>query len=371
MTTDGVFDLPFDEAVSFFRRKVNIPTARWTDLWRGEHAMGFMSAGAYQADLLTDLRSAVDQAVAGGLSKVEFRQRFREIVDRHGWQYNGGRNWRSDLIWGTNIETSYQAGRWRQFVEAGIKALRYHHADGVMHPRPLHVSWDGLVLPIGHPFWATHYPPNGWMCHCRAFAADGDGNGNTPPRGWDEIDPKTGAQVGIDKGWNYNVGAAAEQGYRVLAGKFERLPNDIARRWISEVVAGPAFELFVGGGISTDFPVAVLRPEDQAVIGARRQTVWMSAETMAKNRGELPTRSAGHPELTIDDYRLIPEIVDQGEVYQAGEERLIYLRRGDRTYRAALKRTADGSDNYFLSLFRPSDADRAMRLVGAKYERIR
>jgi hypothetical protein len=29
------------------------------------------------------------------------------------------------------------------------------------------VSWDGLVLERDNPFWQTHFPPNGWGCHCK------------------------------------------------------------------------------------------------------------------------------------------------------------------------------------------------------------
>jgi uncharacterized protein with gpF-like domain len=28
--------------------------------------------------------------------------------------------------------------------------------------RPMHAAWHNTVLPFDHPFWKTHYPPNGW-----------------------------------------------------------------------------------------------------------------------------------------------------------------------------------------------------------------
>lgn len=43
----------------------------------------------------------------------------------------------------------------------------YRHS-GAEHPRLQHKAWDGLTLPADHPFWQTHYPPNGWRCRCRA-----------------------------------------------------------------------------------------------------------------------------------------------------------------------------------------------------------
>lgn len=367
--SSAVFNLPFEQASTFFRNKLNIPTDAWDDLWKDQHAKGFMSAGATKAELLTDFRGQIQKAIDGNLTKKEFQAQFSAIVAKHGWSYNGSPGWRSSLIYDTNVSTAYQAGRWQQFTEGGAKFLRYVHADGVRHPRPQHVAWNGTTLPINHPFWQSHYPPNGWRCHCRAVRAD-QGEVTKPPQEWSQIDPKTGATVGIDKGWDYNVGQAADRSYKILGDKFEALPNDIARAWMKEHVAGPAFERFIEGKISGDFPVAVLHPDDIAVLDARSQSVWFSQDSLLKNKGEIPARSKGHPELTLGDYRMIPEIIDSGEVYQQGEEKLVYLLKGDKVYRAALKRTKDGSENYFLSLFETTDK-KNMAEVATIYEKIR
>ena len=181
-----------------------------------------------KADLLTDLHDEIDKAIAGELTKNEFLGKFDEIVAKHGWSYNGNRRWRSNLIYDTNVSTAYQAGRWQQFIEGGAKYLRYIHADGVRHPRPLHVAWNGTTLPIDHPFWQSHYPPNGWRCHCRAVRADVN-EVNTPPQGWKELDPNTGVMKGIDKGWDYNVGSAGLKSHEeVLQNKLATLPEKIA-----------------------------------------------------------------------------------------------------------------------------------------------
>lgn len=378
---NAVFKLPFSEASAFFKDKLNIPTERWTDLMNDAHARGFMVAGACKADLLADFRAAVQKSIDGGMSLKDFRGRFDEIVAKHGWSYNGGRNWRSELIWDQNITSAYQAGRWQQFEASGAEFLTYRHADGVLRPRPLHVSWDGTTLPIDDPWWNSHYPPCAWRCHCRAVVADrGDyaaavkqDKGSAPKNGSYEWTNKTTGEVldvpnGIDPGFGYNVGKAAGRDYRALSEKFETLPNDIARAWMKEHVAGPAFERFIAGKIEGDFPVAVLAPADMEALEAGTQTVWFSRDSLLKNKGEIPTRSAGHPELTIDDYRRIPEIIDRGEVYQRSNERLIYLRRGDTMYRAVLKTTADRGENFLLSIFKGSSE--AMRQV-QKYERIR
>jgi len=212
---DSIFSLPFAEALAFFRAKQNISTERWTEVWKEEHAKAFMVAGAMRDDLLADFRAEVEKAVAGGTSKAEFRKQFDAIVAQHGWAYNGGASWRSDLIWRTNIRTSYQAGRWQQFKAAGTQYLRYRHADGVINPRPQHLAWDGLILPINDPWWETHYPPNGWGCRCRAVVETAPGKDAAPDDGtYQWVDKKTGETHtipnGIDPGWDYNVGKASE-----------------------------------------------------------------------------------------------------------------------------------------------------------------
>lgn len=164
--------LPFREQIAFFLRKTNIPTQAWTDLWQADHDAGFMVAGAAEASLLQDLRDAVQAAIVDGESIRQFRKRFDEIVARHGWSFKGGRNWRTRVIYETNLLTSYAAGRWAQLTsDAGRAAFpfwRYRHVAPILEkqPRPLHLLWDGLVLRADDPIWSIIFPPNGWGCRC-------------------------------------------------------------------------------------------------------------------------------------------------------------------------------------------------------------
>lgn len=157
--------LPFAEQSAFFRRKLNLPTTGWTDIYTHEHDWAFVVAGANRDALVADFRAAVHRAIDDGVSIEAFRKDFDRIVATHGWDYNGGRNWRSRVIYDTNLATSYAAGRWQQLQSAPY--WQYEHQDWVENPRELHVNWDGLVLERDNPFWQTHYPPNGWGCHCK------------------------------------------------------------------------------------------------------------------------------------------------------------------------------------------------------------
>lgn len=221
------FNQPFSLQVDFLRAKLRLPTEHWTDIWLAAHDRAFVVAGATKADLLNDLHEAVIKAAEQGRGLEEFRKDFKAIVAKNGWSgwtgqgTEAGEAWRTRVIYQTNMATSYAAGRWSQLKDPELLSMRpywkYHHLDGVLHPRPVHVSWHGLVLPHDHPFWQTHYPPNGWGCHCWVTAASQadydkaiEAGRAEPPKGWNNIDPKSGAPIGIDKGWAYAPGANAK-----------------------------------------------------------------------------------------------------------------------------------------------------------------
>lgn len=239
---------PFEEQLAYFKNKLNLPTERWDDIMRSAHDRAFVVAGAANADLLADLNAAVARGIETGSGLEQFRKDFKQIVEKHGWTgWTGegsaaGGAWRTRIIYQTNTATSYAAGRWKQLNDPGLLKLKpywkYVHDDTVEHPRPLHVAWNGLVLRYDDPFWKTHFPPNGWGCHCRATAVDARayaaavaaGKG-TAPEGWDQINPKTGAPVGIDKGFDYAPGAHGDAPLRSLIDdRLVRLASPIGSR---------------------------------------------------------------------------------------------------------------------------------------------
>ncbi|MBI9092293.1 MAG: hypothetical protein JEZ12_24020 [Desulfobacterium sp.] len=369
---------PFGEAVSFFREKLNVPSEHWDDLWKGQHAKGFMVAGAMKAELVSDLKGSVDKAISQGETLADFRKRFDSIVEKHGWTYKGGRNWRTKVIYDTNLKTAYMAGRHKQMTSPGVTTLRpfwqYRHG-GSANPRIEHLALDGMVLPHDDPFWSTHYPPNGWGCKCRVVTLsqrDLDKMGKKGPdsapeiqyREWEDKNGKSHqVPLGIDPGWDYNVGKETGRSYKALAERFESMDNAIARAWMGESLEGPAFKKFFTDKDIGEFPVAVLKPADQVALETRGQTVWLSRQTLDEHK-------IAHPEIGLKDYRKIPEILETGEVYKQGDARLVYLNQDDKFYRAALKRTADRKENYYLTLFKTSE-DKAEKEVRRKLERVR
>jgi hypothetical protein len=220
----SAFALPFREQAEFLRRKLNITTEAWTDLYGPEHDRGFMVAGANRDDLVADFHSAVQKAIDQGETIQSWRKDFDAIVKQHGWSYNGGRNWRSRVIYETNLNSSYMAGRFQQLMEARAERpyWQYLHSIAVEDPREEHLAWNGLILRWDDPWWQTHFPVNAWGCQCRVnnlSEADLVRMGRTvdtaPPIEWEErlIGQRSpgGPRLvrvpkGIDPGFEYTPG---------------------------------------------------------------------------------------------------------------------------------------------------------------------
>ncbi len=263
----GYGRIPFKEQIEFFRRKVALPSDSWTQLYSYGHDHGFVVAGANRDDLVTDFYQAVDKAISEGQSLQTWQRNFDSIVEKHGWDYNGSRGWRSKVIYETNLSTSFSAGRREQLLSMTKTHpyWMYVHSDTVEHPRQEHLALDGLVLRWDDPLWRTHFPPNGWGCMCSVRALtkrqaiamgkvrdDGEPSQKAPPIkmreviiGKDGPSPrKVTVPVGIDPGFEYAPGTTSRSGDWIgqrASTAMSTAPNlDDSKRWIPVLETGPA-----------------------------------------------------------------------------------------------------------------------------------
>lgn len=231
MADINAFKLDFDEAIDFFKQKIRLPTASWTDIWQQQHDAAFVVAGAMRDDMLSDFQTAIMKALKGS-TLAEFRKDFDAIVAKYGWDYNGGRNWRSRVIYETNLDMAYAAGRYQQMqaVKRTRPYWQYRHNPAVERPRIEHLGWHGKVFHADDPFWDTHYPPNGWGCKCKIrtlskYELEKKGLivEESPDIVWQEklvgirgATPRlVQTPVGIDPGFAYNPGKAYYQGQAI------------------------------------------------------------------------------------------------------------------------------------------------------------
>lgn len=221
-TISSALELPFTEAIDFFREKANVTSTSWTDVWQKANAKAFTVAGAATDALVEDFRQEVAKALEAGTTLQEFRGQFDAIVRRHGWQHTGRPGWRARVIYETNLSMAYSAGRYAQQTEpetlAAFPYWQYVHS-GARHPRKQHLAWNGTVLAATDPFWDWAYPPNGWGCGCRVRPVSEAGLKRQGRRGLDQaperlpirtVDKKTGeilkGSQGVDIGFDYNSG---------------------------------------------------------------------------------------------------------------------------------------------------------------------
>ena len=182
MPQPEILNVPPREAVEHFRAKGYHVGFHWRDTDAAEHVRSFTAAKAMRLDILEALGRETDRAIAEGITFAEFRDRLEPRLRKLGWwgrqrmvdpvtgksrvvQLGSPRRLR--IIFDTNLRMSYARGRWER-IERVAEARPFLRYVAVLdsRTRPEHRAWHGTVLRHDHPFWRTHYPPNGWRCRC-------------------------------------------------------------------------------------------------------------------------------------------------------------------------------------------------------------
>lgn len=170
------------EAIFHFRNKGHHVAFDWRDTDAAEHLRSFTVAKAMRLDVLQDIRAAADRALTEGLSFQQFQKDLEPLLRARGWwgrqpmtdpltgetrivQLGSPRRLR--IIYDTNLRMAHAKGRWERIERVAETRpwLRYLAIQDA-RTRPEHMAWHGTVLRWDHPFWETHYPPNGWRCRC-------------------------------------------------------------------------------------------------------------------------------------------------------------------------------------------------------------
>lgn len=336
MSSPQIGSVPFAEAIAHLRQKVRLPTKRHDELHGHVQTKAFTVAGALKAGLLADLHEAIIAARADGQSIGQFRRAFDEIVARHGWSYHGQRGWRTRVIYDTNMTTSAMAGQWQQFQRtADTRPYLQYQTVGDGRVRPQHRAWQGIVLPLHHPFWSTHYPPNGWGCRCTVRSLSeaqmqryGLEVSPAPAVEWSErVNVGTGevygkAPIGVDVGWDYNVGKAWVGPDFALADAIMRLPP--ATRAVALAESARLSGLHRNGPFNDWLP--------DAAAGDIQPVGWLPASTVAAQPAARPIIAvAGDVATDLGDalVNLPLRLADIDVVLQDGGTLIAAPREGD------------------------------------------
>lgn len=256
---------PEDAIAAFQARGLLRPSFRWQEVWQAEHARAFAVAGVMRLDVLADIRAAVDDAVARGTDLRDFKAALQEKLLARGWwgrmeitdprsgeirttTFNAQR---LELIYDVNLRQSHAAGRWARIQRSRVFTHIVYRTMRDEKVRASHRPWDNVVLPKDHPWWDTHYPPNGWRCRCTAYGIDAAGikqlqasaprdapvRTEAPPTTNVEFTNRVTGQVeqvprGIDPGFAYNPGRVhVQRGIEMLERGLDAVqPPDVAAR---------------------------------------------------------------------------------------------------------------------------------------------
>ena len=401
-TLRATINMPATDTVAAFEARDKLrPTVHWTEMWQADHARAFTVAKVANLDLLTTIRQSLDTVMRDGGTLEQWKAGLVPELKKAGWWgmvenealtgtadpvFVGGRRLRT--IYDTNLRISRAAGRWKRIQEMkDVRPYLMYVSIGDDRTRPLHRRWGGndpafpfrIILPVDHPAWAIFYPPNDWGCRCsvrQLSQADLDRLGYRVTTddelvriGWMTADGQVGGRlrtfwrkgadkpeavpVGIGPGFAYNSGvfgmqAVAEKATRSLEAM---APINIkaARDTLVDLVRSDAFleTLAEPGGV---FPVMVLDDATRAMLGAKNHVVLLSSDSYAKQLGKTE-RSAGHAELTVADYRLLPAIGASPDHVNHDKDYHVALWKLDdgRYLRATVKVTRMGDGMYLQS----------------------
>lgn len=171
------------EALQFIQNKGLKASFSWLDIWREEHAHNFTVAKAMQVDVLQSINDEVLKAIENGTTLAQFQKDLTPTLQKLGWwgrleladpttgeiiDAQLGSPRRLKTIYRANLRSARSAGQWHraQRTKQALPYFKYSLGPSKVH-RPEHEKWDQTILPVDHPFWDTHFTPNGWECKCR------------------------------------------------------------------------------------------------------------------------------------------------------------------------------------------------------------
>ena len=304
------FGVQFKGAIDNLKSKLPEGTLAWDDLAGPVHAKVFAVAGATQADLLKDLHTSLISAAEKGGTITHFRKDFDTAVQKYGWTYKGKRGWRTSVIFNNNMRSAHMAGRWEQLLANSDRRpyLQYRTA-GDSRVRPQHRAWNGLVFPIGDAFWQTHYPPNGWGCRCtiRAYSDADLGNLGIKPSPKFDLKTRTVVSqdgeikdqvpVGIDPGWDHNVGQSWIAPELALGQKLAALPRYLRGAVVDKTIS-PAFQKVM----NTDFKAFRNKVTTDKVARGNAQLVgFLDSRTLAALAEKVPDLALDSTAVAVVD----------------------------------------------------------------------
>lgn len=154
----------FEEAIDWFLARTIIPAHQRRRLVERAKPRAFWISGVAQLSVVQDVFDQIRKALDNGEPYQDFKRRVRQQL---GSAWGGDNPPRIETIFRNAVQSSYNAGRFRQMNAPSVARLRpYWMYDAILdsrtspYCRPIHKT----ILPADHPFWNTHVPPLHHRC---------------------------------------------------------------------------------------------------------------------------------------------------------------------------------------------------------------
>lgn len=373
------------DVVRMFEGRPGLETFDYRDIGRKEHLLAFTIAKSTGYNIIEDIRGALRDPIVNRGSFEDFQKRLTPTLQQKGWwgrkeatdpltgevstvQLGSPRRLRT--IYWANVASAEAVGEWAQ-IEATKEFLPYltYLISLSDNKRREHLQFVGITLLVDDPWWRTHYPPNGWMCKCRARQISGPKamrqpeENRRPPRShmreW--RNRRTGeiemVPEGLDPAWAHNPGLMRERTLsRHLADTLDRLPEAPRRAAVQKILDHPLAQAIARGEAhrGNHLPVAVLPESLKGPIGAKTSIVRASGEIGAKSQKPGRSGQPHHPEATPESYRIVQEAIDTGRVIQEGDRKLLVDFPAELHgfwWRASLTASTDGTEVFLSTWF--------------------
>lgn len=154
----------------------------WHDTLAHQHADAFVVAKMAQVDLLKSVHASLVRAQEQGQAFAKWQKNITPELQTAGWwgkkevlnpktgkmelaQLGSPRRLR--IIYRTNMRVNMMAGHYKNLMAASQSRPLWRYVARMDNKtRPSHAALHNLVFRFDHPFWNTHFPPNGWECRC-------------------------------------------------------------------------------------------------------------------------------------------------------------------------------------------------------------
>lgn len=375
------------EVIRYFDTKTSKPTFDWRDIAPAEHAFSFTVAKSAGYDILDDIRAELSAAIRDQVPFEIFRQSLTPILQKKGWwgrtiaidpksgfkkEVQLGSPRRLRTIYWANTRTAYAAGEWER-TERNKDFLPFilYQRTVARDPRQEHLTWVGIVLPVDHPFWDTHYPPNGWGCECsvrqitrrEAVALGWQEGQEDPVIIWEDWTNKRTGQVervpqGIDPGWAQNPGKNRAQNISEFLGDhIAAMPEARQKAAIADIVASPLLAAMAEDHMPGAWlPVAPVSAKLAEAFGAKPSALRLSSAGLAAMKAEGP--------LDVADLRnaLAVAADPKATVKSAADEATLLGESGGSWWQLVIK-TLHAGEQWWLTSLKQQDEATAAKLI--------